>query len=362
MPGSFSAGEHLLPAAIIFGLTVTFIITPFVRRLSFAAGVVDIPRDGRRMHKSAVPLAGGAGMIAAFLFSLAVFGGQGAARPFPLAVFCFLCGVYGLLDDKYALPAFAKLALQLSLGLCASLVLGRAEAFSAFGYTCAFGAFSVPATALWVAFMMNAVNLTDGMDGLCAGTSAVSAACLSILLFLRGHSAYALFAAALAGACLGFLFHNRAPAKIFMGETGSAFLGFALAVLSLPLFSAESCVPLPAVLPAFLLPLCEAAGSFMRRAERGKNPFAPDKEHMHHVLFARLGSAPAVCAVMYVLALVGAIAALIYERAPAVALLLLAAATVCMRLMLSRTSTLSLRRRREPRAECRGRQGQRRAR
>ena len=341
-----------MPAAIIFGLTVTFIITPFVRRLSFAAGVVDIPRDGRRMHKSTVPLAGGAGMIAAFLFSLAVFSGQGAARPFPLAVFCFLCGVYGLLDDKYALPAFAKLALQLSLGLCASLVLGRAEAFSVFGYTCAFGAFSVPATALWVTFMMNAVNLTDGMDGLCAGTSAVSAACLSILLFLRGHSAYALFAAALAGA----------PAKIFMGETGSAFLGFALAVLSLPLFSAESCAPLPSVLPAFLLPLCEAAGSFMRRAERGKNPFAPDKEHMHHVLFARLGSAPAVCAVMYALALVGAIAALIYERAPAVALLLLAAATVCMRLMLSRTSTLSLRRRREPRAECRGRQGQRRAR
>jgi UDP-GlcNAc:undecaprenyl-phosphate GlcNAc-1-phosphate transferase len=273
-----------------------------------------------------------------------------------------MCGAYGFIDDKYALPVYAKLAFQLASGVAASLVLGRIEAFSLFGSTVLTGALSAPLTALWVAFMMNAVNLTDGLDGLCAGTSAVSAACLSLLHFAAGNLPYALFSAALSGGCLGFLFHNIAPAKIFMGETGSAFLGFMLAVLSLPLFSREVHSPLAAVLPAFLLPLCEAAGSFLRRAEKGKNPFAPDKEHMHHVLFARLGSAPAVCAVMYALALVGAIAALIYERAPAVALLLLAAATVCIRLMLSRTSTLSLRRRREPRAECRGRQGQRRAR
>jgi UDP-GlcNAc:undecaprenyl-phosphate GlcNAc-1-phosphate transferase len=288
------------------------------------------------MHKSAVPLAGGAGMIAAFLILLAVFGGQFVAHPFPLAVFCFLCGVYGLLDDKLALPAIAKLAFQLFIGACVSLVLGRIEAISLFGYITYLGSLSVPATALWVAFMMNAVNLTDGMDGLCAGTSAVSAACLSLLLWSHGESAYALFAAALSGVCLGFLFHNRAPAKIFMGETGSAFIGFALAVLSLPLFSRGAGAPLAAVLPAFLLPLCEALGSFLRRAERGKNPFAPDKEHMHHILFARFGSVPAVCAVMYTFALVCAFSALAYERNRALAVLLFAAAAVLMRIMLAK--------------------------
>lgn len=210
--------------------------------------------------------------------------------------------------------------------------------------------------------MMNAVNLTDGMDGLCAGTCAVSAACLSLQLFAAGESAYALFAAALAGACLGFLFHNRAPAKIFMGETGSAFLGFALAVLSLPLFSAERCAPLAAVLPLFLLPLCEAAGSFLRRAERGRNPFAPDKEHMHHVLFARLGSVPYVCAIMYAFSLACAFSALAYERRRVLSLLLFTAATVGMRLLLRRSATLLLPPRLGRRAECRGRQGRRRAR
>ena len=336
MPKALYDGKAFLPEAIILGLILSFIITPFVRRLALKAGVVDIPLDGRRMHKSAVPLAGGAGMIAAFLVSLAFFGGQPGARPFPLAVFCLLCGVYGVFDDKFALPARAKLAFQLFAGAASALVLGRIEAISAFGYTFPLGAFSVPATALWVAFMMNAVNLTDGLDGLCAGTCAVSAACLSLLLLSHGAGVYACFAAALSGACLGFLFHNRAPAKIFMGETGSAFLGFALAVLSLPLFSAEAGAPLAAVLPTFLLPLCEAVGSFLRRAEKGKNPFAPDKEHMHHVLFARLGSAPAVCAVMYAFALMCALSALEYEHSRAFAVLLFAAAVVLMRLMLAK--------------------------
>jgi UDP-GlcNAc:undecaprenyl-phosphate GlcNAc-1-phosphate transferase len=288
------------------------------------------------MHKSAVPLAGGAGMIAAFLLLLVFFGGQGGARPFPLALFCFLCGIYGVFDDKFALPAAAKLSFQLFIGAFASLALGRIEAFSAFGYTVPLGVLSVPATALWVAFMMNAVNLTDGMDGLCAGTSAVSAACLSLLLFSHVEGMYAVFAAALSGVCLGFLFHNRAPAKIFMGETGSAFIGFALAVLSLPLFLRGVGAPLAAVLPAVLFPLCEAAGSFLRRALKGKNPFAPDKSHMHHVLFARGLCVPLVCAAEYTFALLCAFCALTYSTHRVLSLALFTVAVVFMRLLLAK--------------------------
>ena len=229
MPKTFPVGAFSLPEAIIIALIFSFIITPFVRRLSLRAGILDIPRDGRRMHKIALPLAGGAGMICAFLIVLSFWGGEaGAIRPVPLAIFCLLCGGYGLLDDKFALGAGAMLASQTAIALLASLVLGRAEAFSFFGYTVLTGPLSVPLTALWIVFMMNAVNLTDGMDGLCAGTSAVSAVCLSLLLFAHGDIACAFYAAALSGACLGFLFHNCAPAGVFMGETGSAFLGFML--------------------------------------------------------------------------------------------------------------------------------------
>ena len=324
-----------MPAAIIVGLFFSLIITPFVRRLSLRFGILDVPRDGRRMHKRAVPLAGGAGMICAFVLSLALFGDGGGISPFPLAVFCFLCGAYGLADDKLALPVFAKLALQGFFALLASLALVRAEAFGFFGRTVSLGALSVPLTALWIVFMMNAVNLTDGADGLCAGTSAVSAACLAVLLFLHGCGNTAFFAAALSGACLGFLFHNRAPAKIFMGETGSAFLGFALAVLALPLFSSENPAPLAAVAPAFLFPLGEAASSFLRRAAKGKNPFAPDKSHMHHRLFARGLSVPLVCAVLYSFSMLCALCSLFYEERRALALAFFSLAVVFIRLSLA---------------------------
>ena len=336
MPKSLFTGEFSLPQAIILGLAFSLIITPFVRRLSLRAGILDIPRDGRRMHKIAVPLAGGVGMIAAFLLSLAILNGDnGGLSPAPIAVFCFLCGIYGLFDDKRALPVTAKLLAQAVIALLASLTVAPAQAFSFFGRTVYLGALSVPVTALWIVFMMNAVNLTDGMDGLCAGTSAVSAACLSILLFAHGSLDFAVYAAVLSGVSLGFLFHNLAPAKIFMGETGSAFLGFAQAVLSLPLFSAEKPASLAAVLPAFLFPVCEAAGSFLRRISQGKNPFAPDKGHMHHVLFARGLSVPLVCATAYTFALLCAFCALEYGAHRVLSLLLFAAAVVFMRIMLA---------------------------
>jgi UDP-GlcNAc:undecaprenyl-phosphate GlcNAc-1-phosphate transferase len=262
--------------------------------------------------------------------------GGGSRLSLTLAVFCILCGAYGVVDDKRALAPKAKLAFQLAVAFTATLFLTRAEAFSFFGYAITLGTLSVPATALWCVFMMNAVNLTDGMDGLCAGTSAVSAACLSLMLFFCGYAEYALFAAALSGACLGFLFYNCAPAGIFMGETGSAFLGFALSFLSMPLFSAETRAPLAYVLPVFLFPASEAVSSFFRRVSRGKSPFAPDKKHMHHVLFARGFSVPLVCAVAYSFSLMCAFCALFYETQRALALLLFAAAVVLLRLALAR--------------------------
>jgi len=286
------------------------------------------------MHKRAVPLAGGAGMIAAFILSLAFFDGERGISPLLTVAFCVLCGIYGILDDKFTLRVPAKLGVQCAVALLASLFLARAEAFSFFGYEILLGSFSVPVTSAWIVFMMNAVNLTDGMDGLCAGTSAVLAACLSILLFAHGDGACARYAAALSGVCLGFLLHNRAPAKIFMGETGSAFLGFALAVLSLPLFTASKPSPLASVLPAFLFPAGEAAGSFLRRILSGKNPFSPDKSHMHHVLYGRGLSVPLVCAAAYAFSLMCAFCSLEYESHRVLALFLFAAAVVFMRVLL----------------------------
>ncbi len=323
-----------LSASLLLSTIISLIISPFVRHTALLLGIVDIPKDERRMHMRPVPLMGGAGITAAFCASALLFA-QGRYSAV-LALLCVICGAYGALDDKFALSVPAKLAFQTVISVLAVLFLGGAEAFLFFGAKYSLGVLSAPLSAIWLVFMMNAVNLTDGIDGLCAGTSAVSAAALCLLHFARGDMTPAVCAAALCGACLGFLFHNRAPAKIFMGETGSAFLGFALGALALPLFSAGEPSALPAVIPVFLFPLCEAVGSFLRRAEAGKNPFAPDKKHMHHVLCGGGLRVPIVCAVMYVFALLCAFCAVMYKSHAAPALSAFALAVVFLRTMLGK--------------------------
>lgn len=323
-----------LSAALILSTIISFIISPFAARTALLLGIVDIPKDGRRMHQRPVPLAGGVGMIAAFCASALIFAPVRYSAVFALAS-CF-CGVYGVLDDKLALSVPKKIAFQAVISIFAALFLGRAEAFSFFGAEYSLGVLAVPASALWLVFMMNAVNLTDGIDGLAAGTSAVSAAALCLLHFSRGAAVPAVCSAALCGACIGFLFHNRAPAKVFMGETGSAFLGFALGALALPLFSARAPSALPAAVTVFLFPLCEAAGSFFRRAAAGKNPFAPDKNHMHHVLCGGGIPVPLVCAVMYVFSLLCGFCAVMYVKNAASALALFGLAVVFLRVVLQK--------------------------
>lgn len=340
MPEAYFSGS--VRSALMLSTLISFIISPFVKHTALRFGIVDIPKDGRRMHKCPVPLAGGVGIIAAFCASVAAFAWDEYSAA--LALFAFLCGAYGVLDDKFALGVAQKLLFQAAIAVSAALFLARAEAFSFFGSEYSLGALSVPASAVWLVFMMNAVNLTDGIDGLAAGTSAVSAAAMCLLHTMHGNLVCAVCSAALCGACIGFLFHNRAPAKIFMGETGSAFLGFALGALALPLFSAEKPAALPAVLPALLFPLCEAACSFARRISAGKNPFSPDKKHMHHVLYAGGFAVTAVCCVMYVFTLLCGFCAVTYEKNAPAALIAFSLAVVFLRVMLSRAVTSAQRR------------------
>ena len=340
MPETYFGGS--VCSALILSTIISFIISPFVKHTALRLGIVDVPKDGRRMHAHPVPLMGGTGIIASFCASALLFSPHGYSAA--LALFACLCGAYGLLDDKFALGVAQKLLFQATIAVSAALFLARAEAFSFFGSEYSLGALSVPASSAWLVFMMNAVNLTDGIDGLASGTSAVSAAALCLLHIAHGNHALSVCSAALCGACIGFLFHNRAPAKIFMGETGSAFLGFALGALALPLFSAQRPAAFPAVLPALLFPICEAAGSFSRRIYSGKNPFSPDKKHMHHVLCAGGFAVPLACAVMYVFAILCGFCAVTYEKNAPAALIAFSLAVVFLRVTLSRAVTSAPRR------------------
>lgn len=306
----FAYDGTVLCAAVILASIISFLMTPVVRWAALFTGILDIPRDKRRMHTRAVPLLGGVGIMIAFCVSSLIFAHD--TTTFKLIASTVLLGIYGIADDKYALTVTQKLIFQFAAANMAYLLFGGVRTLLLFGGNYPLGIWSYPFTVLWVMLMMNAVNLTDGMDGIAAGTGAISAMSLAIILFLRGQTQLSVCAASLCGAAIGFLFHNVSPAKIFMGETGSAFIGFMLAALSLTCLSSEESEPFLRIAFANILPLTEALSSFLRRAACGKNPFAPDKSHMHHILYSGGLSVPLVAAVLYAFSFACAFAAIIY--------------------------------------------------
>jgi UDP-N-acetylmuramyl pentapeptide phosphotransferase/UDP-N-acetylglucosamine-1-phosphate transferase len=144
---------------------------------------------------------------------------------------------------------------------------------------------SLVATVIWLAGITNAINWLDGLDGLAAGVSGIAAVALLSVSFSLQQPAAGLLAAALAGACLGFLRHNFNPARIFMGDGGSYFLGFALASISI-VGPAKGLTSVSLLLPLLILslPLADMSAVIMGRLREGRSPFYPDRRHLHHRL------------------------------------------------------------------------------
>lgn len=338
MPKFFMAGDISLPAVIASAFVLCFAVTPYIASLARRMGVLDIPRDGRRMHKRAVPLMGGGAMVLSFLICASLFflpNGEGFDGGTAALLFgAFLCASSGLIDDIFTLTPLQKLSFQIVAALFASAFAGRIEAFTVFDLKIELGALSVPATAAFIVVVMNAVNLTDGMDGLASGICAAISFALAVILSARAQSSFAICACALCGVCLGFLLHNSAPASIFMGETGSAFLGFSLAVLTLPLYSSESADAASTAVLLFLLPAAELLSSFLRRVLKGKSPFEPDKKHIHHLLYENGFSVPAICIILYTFVCLCAVCAVLNTGYSAFSAVLLALAIIFIRMML----------------------------
>ncbi|MGN1095911.1 MAG: glycosyltransferase family 4 protein [Eubacteriales bacterium] len=334
----FVADNVILPAVIAVSLVFSFAITPFARESARIGGVLDIPLDNRRMHKKPIPLMGGTALIISFVLTLIIFfsiyNAGFTVRTLILILGSLLCGAFGIIDDVYALSPFSKLLFQFVISVFAALFFGRIEAFTLFGATFSLGVFSFPVTVLWILFMMNAINLTDGMDGLCAGISAICAFALSVLLYLRSDYAMSLCAACICGACIGFLPYNSAPASVFMGETGSAFLGFVLSVLAVSCFSYREPSSASGIFLIFILPISETVSSFFRRVFHGKNPFSPDKKHIHHILYSRGFSVMQVSFILYAFTAISALCAVIYSEYAAFAAVVFASSVVFIRLML----------------------------
>lgn len=293
--GDFGFIEYILSFAIAF--IVAFSVTPLVRKLAFKVGAVDIPKDERRVHKQPIPRLGGLAIFIGFMTAIAFIvisrimdDGIFIAdyRLLGLILGSTIIIIVGIIDDIKQLKAWVKLVFQIIAALVVVLSGIRIEEisnpFAPMGMTF-LGVLSIPVTIIWIIGITNAINFIDGLDGLAAGVASIASLSL-LFISIFDHQLGAVFlTAALAGASLGFLPFNFNPAKIFMGDTGSTFLGFALAVISvMGMVKSYAAIAVAVPLLVLGLPIFDTAFAILRRLFNGKSIMEADRGHLHHKL------------------------------------------------------------------------------
>jgi UDP-GlcNAc:undecaprenyl-phosphate GlcNAc-1-phosphate transferase len=269
-----------------------FLFTPGVRWLALALGIVDHP-GGRKIHKKPMPRLGGFSVYLSWLLALTLSTTYTTQQSIPLQLrgliaVGFAVVLLGMLDDWKDLNGLTKLCGQVLIATLVYAVGIRINHISnPFGGILEFPwPLSYLLTVVWVVGMMNALNLIDGLDGLATGISLITALGLITAGIYLGNDLSNYILAALAGACGGFLIYNFHPAKIFLGDCGSQFLGYIFACTALvsQQYKAAAAVSLLVPLCALSIPIYDTALAFMRRLRGGKSVFRADRFHLHHRL------------------------------------------------------------------------------
>lgn len=271
--------------AALFGLVVCLVLVPPVKSLAYALGAVDKP-NARKVHTKIKARMGGLAIFLAFWLTAFIFLPFSRALVFFFLGACVLVAV-GVYDDMRDMPAKLKLAGQILAAVIFMFGGVRIDFMTWLFQSEPLGLqlLAYPVTLLWIVGMINAVNLIDGLDGLAAGVSAISATGLGFLAFFNGHEETALLCAILIGVCLGFLRYNFYPSQLFMGDTGSMFLGYCLAVLSISGMSkgmAFATVMAPILILG--IPIFDTLFAILRRMSNSRPVFEADKSHLHHRL------------------------------------------------------------------------------
>ncbi|MCC6166432.1 MAG: undecaprenyl/decaprenyl-phosphate alpha-N-acetylglucosaminyl 1-phosphate transferase [Caldilineaceae bacterium] len=272
-------------------------VTPLARQVALRLGVIDNP-GARKIHAAPVPLLGGAAIYVSFLLVLIFFGNRFYVHQFVgIFVGATLMSLMGVVDDRWGLGSYAKLAGQL---VAAGVLVYTGVSVQLFG-----GWLDVALTLLWVVGITNAMNLLDNMDGLSGGIAMIAAVFFLLLAAMSRQYLVGALAAALAGACAGFLIYNWNPAHIFMGDTGSLFIGFLLAAVAIKLRFPSNSNTVTWMIPILVMavPIFDTTLVFTSRLRRGKNPLTtPGKDHLSHRLARLTGSRREAVLICYLIA------------------------------------------------------------
>lgn len=323
--------------AFLIALGVVLILTPAVIFLAEKTGAVDEP-DARKVHKYPIPRIGGVGIFLAFLTALigveliVHVGRENLHEIRGLLISGGLMFLVGIIDDYKNLPAKVKLCGQILAALV--LVIGfdvRVDFITdPRGDVIYLEWLAVPATLFWLVGLTNTVNLIDGLDGLAAGVAGLAATTIFLVALQQNFYLITILTAALAGAAFGFLFYNTNPARIFMGDSGSLFLGFMLAGISI-IGAVKSAATIALIVPILALgiPILDTTFAILRRYLGGQPIFKPDKGHLHHRLL-RLGftQRQAVFLMYVISAMLGLSAIALTEVSSSIAVMILIAIVI----------------------------------
>jgi UDP-GlcNAc:undecaprenyl-phosphate GlcNAc-1-phosphate transferase len=316
----------MLYLTMVVAFFASIVLTPVVKRMAYRVGALDRPNH-RKVHIKIMPRLGGLAIFGSFLIGYFILRPEHSESealnasfiPIDTAILigCFIIIITGILDDIYQIKARSKLIGQF---LAASIVaIGGGLEISfinlPFGGELDFGYFSIPLTILWIIGITNAINLIDGLDGLAAGVSTIALITLSLMAFIMGDIFVMSLAAILAASTIGFLFYNFHPAKIFMGDTGALFLGYMISVLALMGFKNVTIVAL--IIPIIMLgiPISDTFFAIVRRLREKQPLSAPDKSHLHHCLLNAGFSHRQTVLIIYGLAALFGLAALLFSQA-----------------------------------------------
>ena len=316
-------GLALLSAAVL-----SFAVTPLVKRLAQKVGAMDVPTDGRRMHHHPIPRMGGLAIFLAFLASVLIFAYPEIDREIRgILLGAVIIVILGVLDDIITLHAGLKFVVQILAAVLVVLHGCRIEHFMGLHLA---DWLSYPVSVVWIVAITNAVNFIDGLDGLAAGVSAISAGAMLVVALLVGDFMSAVMLAAIVGACVGFIPYNFNPAKIFMGDTGSTFLGFMLSTISIyGLFKMYAIISFAVPFLVLGLPIFDICFAVVRRVSHGQSPMHADRGHVHHRLIDMGFSQKQAVAISYMLsAILGMAAVVLTNDGETQALIFLAAVVV----------------------------------
>ena len=307
-------GHNVFVILIITFLT-SFLLTPIIKKIALHINAIDVPNE-RKVHKKPVPRLGGLAIFLAFMLGYMLYARESTVM-LSVLMGSFLIVLCGIIDDINPVKAKYKFIVQILAAaivcIYGNLILNE---ITIFGLNLYFTApWSYIITIIFMVAVMNIINLIDGLDGLASGISTIYFATIAVIAFVLNQKGGLdiILSLIMVGATLGFLAHNFPPASIFLGDTGSYFLGYIISVIALLGYKATTLTSIIIPIAILGIPIFDTASAIIRRLLKHENPFTtPDREHLHHQLLKMNFSPRRTILIIYVITILFSIISILF--------------------------------------------------